>query len=263
MMPHDIIIADRYQIIEKIGSGKFGAVYKGQHIKTNDMVAIKMEPQTSETQLLKYETRILRYLSEQGCRHLPPIYWYGKLATNFCLVMPYYERSLYHFVLSAGMIEQVIANLFMKNMVDALQSIHEHGVIHRDIKPQNIMMSDTSGNLALIDFGLAILYKDNNGEHIKDNVLSGHMIAGTPKYASQNVLSGHSPSRRDDLISLGYIYIWMLCREIPTDKSWEMIGPMTEKLGRSIHRYIEYCYQLQFEDRPHYGALKELFCKRT
>ena len=125
------------------------------------------------------------------------------------------------------------------------------------------MLIDNSGNLALIDFGLAILYRDDNGEHVKNNVSPCDMSVGTPKYASQNVLSGNSPSRRDDMISLGYIYMWMICREIPVNKSWNTIGTMTEKISGSIHKYMEYCYQLQLEDTPNYSALKELFRKRT
>lgn len=275
-------IKNKYIIKDKLGNGKFGIVYLGIYKKTNEKVAIKTENVGTPMKLLKHETTMLKYLYEHGSRNVPTIYWFGVHLDTTCLVMSYYETSLFDSIkskeLNIGQIDKIILQMLV-----IMENIHKNLVVHRDIKPQNFMLKD--GELFLIDFGLATFYVNENGEHIEPS--NHESILGTPKYISPNIHSGITPSRRDDLISIGYIYIFLVCRELPwesittnpldenihnemsllhykniarqTLKSWENVEPICSKIDVKLCKYMNYCYQLKYKDVPNYMALKQCF----
>ena len=90
----DIVIANKYILLQKIGSGKFGVVYKGIHKKTQQNVAIKMENRDQEMPSIKHESIILNHLYRKGCRDIPFVLWYGVYMNYTCLVMTYFEKTL-------------------------------------------------------------------------------------------------------------------------------------------------------------------------
>ena len=196
------ILAQRYQVLSKLGQGKFGTVFHGFNISTKQQVAIKTESRSSPIRLLKNETTVLKYLYDQGCRCCPIIYWYGIYLDTSCIVFSYYTISLYDY-LHIKPIEDNKKLHIMRTCIEMLESIHTHFVIHRDIKPQNFMIRD--GELYMIDFGLATFYIDSKGEHIEDIITEN--LVGTPKFISYNVHCGHTASRRDDMLSLGYMFL--------------------------------------------------------
>jgi serine/threonine protein kinase len=275
------IINKKYQILEKIGTGKFGIVYKGTNIKTNEIIAIKTESRNSSIKLLKNETAILKYLYDHGSRSTPIVYWYG--VDNLCsyLVMSFYEISLYDYSIKTPLSVEKIDKV-MSVSIDILENIHTQFVIHRDIKPQNFMISNEE--IFLIDFGFATFYIEEYGEHLQHD--ENKNITGTPKYISYNIHDGISPSRRDDLISLGYIYLYLYCKELPWDKmkieinkndyaeidilhpknqqrkclkSWENIEEICLQINQKIHKFLNYCYNLSYDSSPDYTELKKLF----
>ena len=198
---NNISINNKYIIENLIGKGKFGQIFKGHIHKKNTAIAIKMEPSEGELKSIKHEVTILNYLYKRGCRNIPYIYWYGKYNMDICMVMNYFPGSLCN--------ENIThIDTFMIKCIDILKNIHEHYVIHRDIKPQNFMF-DEHGELHLIDFGLATVYVDDDHQHIKCTGCSQSYILGTPKYISYHVHEGYVPSRRDDLISIGYLYLFL------------------------------------------------------
>jgi serine/threonine protein kinase len=275
-------IKNKYIIKGRLGNGKFGIVYLGVYKKTNENVAIKTEDLRTSFKLLKHETTMLKYLYDHGSRNIPTIYWYGVHLDTTCLVMSYYETSLFEYIKTKELSTSQIHKVLLQ-MIIILENIHKNMVLHRDIKPQNFMIKD--GELFLIDFGLATFYVNVNGEHIEES--SHESILGTPKYISPNIHNGITPSRRDDLISLGYIYIFLVCRELPWDtittnpldenihnemsilhyknkarknlKSWENIEPICNKIDVKLCNYLQYCYQLKYKDIPNYVALKQCF----
>ena len=198
------VISNRYRVISKIGQGKFGIVYQAHNIKTKQLVAIKTESTGSPIRLLKNETAILKYLYDQCCRCCPVVYWYGVHLDTTCLAFSFYSMSLYDY-LHITNIDIDKKNKIIAACIEMIESIHKCFVIHRDIKPQNFMIKD--GELFAIDFGLATFYIGPNGEHINND--KSENLVGTPKYASYNIHCGHSASRRDDMISLGYMYLWI------------------------------------------------------
>jgi serine/threonine protein kinase len=277
------VIANKYIIHEKIGGGCFGSVYKGINHKTQIQVAIKMEDANADVKILKNETTIMKYLYDKGSRDIPIVYWFGVHNNISCLVMSLYDCSLYDYIQTKPLSENKI-NTIMVSLINSLQFIHTHLIVHRDIKPQNIMLRN--GELFLIDFGFATFYVDENSNHIVDDGTRQHII-GTPKYVSFHVHCGYLPTRRDDLISLGYMYMYLHRRSLPWDilptpdkadseyeethilnfknkhRGWlkriDYIQPICLEINKSIEIFLKYCYYIHYNDTPNYTSLSSLF----
>lgn len=276
-------IANKYIIHENIGNGCFGSIYGGINYKTSVKVAIKMEPIESSIRILKHETSILKYLYEHGSRDIPIVYWFGIHNNNSCLVMSLYDCSLYDYIQTKPLSMNKI-NTIMVTLIHILKSIHHKLVIHRDIKPQNVMLKN--GELFLIDFGFATFYVDECSKHIIDG--GNHQnIIGTPKYVSFHIHCGSLPSRRDDLISLGYMYIYLTNRKLPWDtlvpsdvinseyddthilnyknkqratlKRFDSISIVCTEINKQIENFLKYCYYIDYDDLPNYDALVDIF----
>jgi len=281
-------IANKYTISEKIGGGCFGSIYSGLNAKTNISVAIKVEPMSSDVKLLKNETTILKYLYDQGSRNIPIVYWYGVHNEHSCLVMSLYDCSLYDYIQKKTITVGKLNNI-MVSLLNIMTFVHNNLIIHRDIKPQNIMLKN--GELFLIDFGFSTFYVDENSEHILDTEIRENII-GTPRYVSFHIHCGSLPSRRDDLISLGYMYLSLINTSLPWDalpisndeinseydethilnyknklrvelKKFENIQPLCKDTTEQIENYLKYCYYIQYNDTPNYAALIDIFTDIT
>jgi serine/threonine protein kinase len=270
---------NKYKILEEIGKGKFGRVYSGKHVRTGELVAIKIEDVDSDIKLLKNETTVLNYLYHNGCKKIPLVYWYGNYELNTCLIMTYYDTSLYDYTISKSP-DPSRSKIIVSKIVNVIKNVHDSQIIHRDIKPQNFMIK--GGELYLIDFGLATVYADDSKIHIpekRDNM----NILGTPKYSSIFIHEGSSPSRRDDIISCGYIYLFLLLggslpwenlpdiiqnyeyneshifnyknQERFRQKSWSNLEKICQQLNSSLVYFFNNAYSLRYEDRPKYGEL--------
>ena len=278
----DLDIANRYTIHSKVGSGQFGIVYKAIYNKTGAYVALKTEDLRTSTKLLKHETTILKYLYDHSCRNIPIVHWFGINHNFTCLAMTLYECSLYDYLNNKSLNETQL-NACFHQMIHILESIHDQYVIHRDIKPHNFMIKNKE--IFLIDFGFATFYIDEHKKHIEEG--SQQTIIGSPMYVSFNIHSGSTPSRRDDLISLGYLYIYMYFKELPWDKlnhntnlellydvmhilhyknqqrmntkQFNELSPICDRINPFIGNYLSYCYQLKYADLPNYDALKNIF----
>jgi len=282
-----VFINNKYKIVKSLGQGKFGTVCRGINTKSGLHVAIKMESQNAKIKLLKNETTILNYLYNENCRDIPAVFWYGLHRETVCLVMTLYECSLFDYVKRKTLSVSKIENIMIQ-CLSALENIHSKFVLHRDIKPQNFMIKD--GNIYVIDFGFSGFYIEGcEISETSENDEPSENIIGSPKYISLNIHNGIRPSRRDDLISLGYTYMFLLCKELPWDnlhkientdfaeihilhpkniqrktlKSFENIERLfldniTTMSPKKIVNYIQYCYSLNYNTKPDYNALKIL-----
>jgi serine/threonine protein kinase len=224
-------IGNIYTIHEEIGRGKFGVLYKGINERTGEKVAIKLENVNAVVHLLKYETTIIHYLSSKKCDAVPKVFWYGLYEDSFdgekytSLIEPFYEGETLFDKIKTGELQCSHCNQIMIQMIQIIQEIHKHGIIYRDIKPHNFIFSspwNTTSNIPkiyMIDFGLAVFDHSvdelNHPSSIPVSSYKKEHIIGTVNYISYFVHCGYEHSKRDDLISIGYIYLYMISNSLP------------------------------------------------
>jgi serine/threonine protein kinase len=195
----ELMVRNKYVVREFIGKGKFGMVFKGNKIEGDEKpVAIKLEKKKTDIPLLKNETRILEYLARNGVKSIvPQVFWYGLQEEYVCLVMTYLgEESL------CPAISLDLKKDWFKTAKHILETIHLYGIVHRDLKPGHFIRSN--GKWVLIDFGFSIFVSDEDALRKREK---REYIIGTPNYISIRVHQGFSPGKKDDMVSLGYIFL--------------------------------------------------------
>ena len=268
------VIGLKYKLIRLIGEGSFGKVYMGQHKRSGELVAIKCEDKESKSKLLKNETKIYRELN--GGKGIANVRWYGVDDKKTYAVLDLLGNSLDDFKIKYRKFSLKSTLLVGIQLLYRMEYIHSKGYLHRDIKPENFMFGNTGKSertLYVIDFGLSKPYL-TSGNHI-DMRINRKMI-GTPRYASLNVHNGCEPSRRDDLISIGYMLIYLFkgslpwqgqkgntksekYRKIADIKKTISFEQLCTKMPKELICYIEYCYDLEFNESPNYEMLRRLF----
>jgi serine/threonine protein kinase len=146
-------------------------------------------------------------------------------------------------------------------MLKILRFIHEKGFIHRDVKPDNFVLSHDSTDIYIIDFGLCKRYIDNEDRHIK--MRTQRDLVGTPNFVSINVHNGIEPSRRDDLISVAYVILHLINGGIPWQSQRENKYLKMQKASilewsktpTELIPYLNYCTGLKFDETPDYDFL--------
>lgn len=204
-----MIIKNKYELTEQISEGAFGTVYKGNKIKDNKNVAVKINK--TNINYLKQECTIMHHLISKKCVAVPEIYYYGMIEHYYIVVMKYCDSELREFVANYDNNMKILENLFFQ-CIELIREFHENMVIHCDIKPDNIMVSENK--LYFIDFGLSQFYIKEDTQQIKRNT----QISGTPRYASPFIHQGYKYSPKDDIISLCYVFYELYC-PLPWDSS--------------------------------------------
>lgn len=264
---------NKYHIEGEIKRGAFGTIYKGRVKKTREKVAIKVDHGSMST--LPHEVKMIQYLYMAKVRNIPSVYWFGIHEEHPSLVMSFYEFSLYDY-LKERTVDEKKVNMILLKTIDIFENIHKHYVLHRDIKPQNFMIKD--GDIYLIDFGLSMFYINESGQHYPDKE-SDSMI-GSPQFASIHIHNGHRYSRRDDMISLGYLYLYMIGKGFSTSDEMEcdiptlnILHPQNQFLksqkeldhlttlftNNQIQYYMSYVYSLDYDTEPKYEPMKRIF----
>lgn len=249
-----MIIANKYRVTERLGNGGFGAIFKGENIRTKEKVAIKMEPISSDTKMLKRETKIYQYLGKAP--GIPQVKWFGATEEYNYMVLPLFGDSLVSKTFSLTDSLKV-----GQNMLKILRFIHEKGFIHRDVKPDNFVLSHDNTDIYIIDFGLCKRYIDNEDRHIK--MRTQRDLVGTPNFVSINVHNGIEPSRRDDLISVAYVILHLINGGIPWQSQRENKYLKMQKASilewsktpTELIPYLNYCTGLKFDETPDYDFL--------
>ena len=261
-----MIIANKYKIIDRLGSGSFSQLYKGENIRTKELVAIKVEPLKNETKMLKHESKIYQYLG--NTIHIPQLKWFGTDDTNYYMVLSLLGNSLAY--IKPNTLSLMTTLSIAINMIKILKGLHEQGLIHRDIKPDNFLfgLEDKCSQLYLIDFGFSKKYMKSDGiTHI--DVTTNKTLIGTPNFVSINMHKGIEPSRRDDLESVGYVMIYLFCGNIDNIwnntydiKSYKESIERNDRIPNVIKQYLSYCRNVGFEQTPDYeyliGLLKDI-----
>jgi casein kinase I family protein HRR25 len=258
------LINNKYKIIEKIGEGSFGSIYKGENIRTNEFVAIKIENIQNNYKLLKNESIIYQYLI--NTTGIPNVKWFGKDANNYYMVLNLLGESLQKIKNTKGSFSLKLVLQIGIQIITILKTIHDKGLVHRDIKPDNFLLSKDTKNkqLYIIDFGFCKTFM-NNGVHIK--MRSTNSIIGSLMYASINSHNLVELSRRDDLESLGYMLIyfykcqleWQSAEESNKIISMKQNIINDETIPEILRDYLKYVRGLEFEEIPNYNLIIDMY----
>jgi len=269
-----------YLITEQIGSGSFGEVFLAEH-KDGGFVAIKVEDKRKAKRITR-EYKIYRYLHKYNYGDgIPKIYDFLQSDDYNIMVMQLLGPSLDDlFTKTSGVFKIGTVLLLGIQIIELLEKLHRFKYIHRDIKPNNFLISrDLSmEQVYLMDFGLSKKYMIGD-KHIK--FTDSKSLIGTIRYASRNIHMGFEPSRRDDLESVGYMLVYFLKGRLPwqgTNKKKGIKGDdyikhvgdikigislsqLCEKIPECFKDFLFYCRQLRFHEKPDYGYIKQLFRK--
>ncbi|HLH61955.1 MAG TPA: protein kinase [Ktedonobacteraceae bacterium] len=197
----------RYELRRRLGQGGMAEVYLAYDRRLRRQVAIKVLYARDESFVRRFEREALS-VGALSHNHILPLYDFGEQSPWYYLVMPYVEGSTlrdYLFKRKLLTLEEAIS--IISQIASALQYAHDHGVVHRDVKPSNILLRQ-DGYAYLVDFGLAKAI--TGGESL---TTAGAMI-GTPEYMAPEQSNGQS-DYRSDIYSLGIILYQMLAGRVP------------------------------------------------
>jgi len=204
------MLAGRYEILQLIGRGGMGAVYKARDTELDRTVALKLiRPELAkDPQILKRFKQELILARQVTHKNVIRIFDLGQSDGIKFITMDFVEGlDLRHLLLEKGKFPPEQAARIMLQICRALEAAHSEGVIHRDLKPQNIML-DASGRVYVMDFGIA------RSAYLPGMTQTGALI-GTPEYMSPEQGRGEKLTERSDLFSLGIIFYELLTGKSP------------------------------------------------
>ncbi|WDE14268.1 protein kinase domain-containing protein [Thalassomonas haliotis] len=209
-------VSDAYRLVRKIGQGGFGQVYLAKQLNTNQDVAIKFLSVSSDFDEAKKKRYIERFdretllcsrlqhpnivrLLDKGCCHDNLLY----------AVFEYVDgKTLKDTLAESGALLPLDAAAVMGQVLDALAHAHEQGVIHRDVKPANIMLTKVGAKIhaKVLDFGIGTLVNEVRQLDYKSITLTRETL-GTPSYSAPEQLRGEPPTPKTDIYVWGLVFI--------------------------------------------------------
>ena len=272
----NFVINDTYTILlnRKIGSGSFGQIYQCLNTKTKEIFASKIESINELNPQLYHESKIMNLM--KNCTGFPTCYDYCVTDQDKIIIMDFLGPNLDTIMnrLSNKKFSLKTSLMVMIQCLERLKNLHDKGIIHRDMKPENFVIGrkNKERTIYLIDFGLSKKYVNDNNNHI--SMKKDRNIIGTVRYISMNTHQGLEQSRRDDLESLFYIIIYFLKGELPWQgvkyktksekynlifemkkKSTEKGGALCDSLPPEFQTIMDYILGLEFTEKPNYSMI--------
>ncbi len=252
-----------YQITEKLGEGGMGVVYRAEDTRLHRTVALKfLHPALLSTpedqQRLVAEARAAAGLAHPN---ICTIYEINEIDDKTFIAMQYVEGSTLRDRVLSGRIETADALRYLLQIADGLRQAHEKGIVHRDMKSSNIMITNT-GRAVIMDFGLARPVEQGR---VDERFTS----RGTSAYMSPEQARGESVDQRTDIWSMGVVLYEMLAGQLPFRGDYEQaviysilneghrpIAEFRPGLPSAVVKIVETCLEKRREDR--YQTLDEL-----
>ncbi|OHT13023.1 CK1 family protein kinase [Tritrichomonas foetus] len=271
-------ICEHFLLKKRIGGGSFGEIYAAEDTRTHKPVAVKLESNQLSVPQLEIEARIYRRLS--GNQGIPKLYHYGTDRHYNVMAIDLLGKSLEDLlVLNKCPFSLKTVLMLADQMIYCVEIVHRYNIIHRDIKPDNFVMGlgQNSTQVYIIDFGLSKQYRDPDTKiHIPFQ--KGKTMTGTARYASINAMRGYEQSRRDDMESLGHIFIYLLKGQLPWQglpahtqaeklkKIFEVkrktpIEELCNGLPSQFAEYMRMVRKLEYDEEPKYKEYREMFLK--
>src|SRR5258708_1838969 len=199
----------RYRILRKLGSGGMANVYLAEDQELGRRVAIKIlnDRHAGDEQFVERFRREAKNAAGLTHPNIVSIYDRGEAEGTYYIAMEYLEgRSLKELVVSRGPAPVNVAIEYAKQILSALRFAHRHGIVHRDIKPHNVLV-DSDGRVKVTDFGIARAGTSQMTE--------AGSIVGTAQYLSPEQARGTGVDQRSDLYSLGIVLYELVTGKLP------------------------------------------------
>jgi serine/threonine protein kinase/predicted Zn-dependent protease len=222
--------ADRYHILEELGRGGMGKVYKALDTQVDEKLAIKiLNPEVAydekSRERFRNELKTTRQISH---RHICRVYDFSEADGQAFITMEYVSgEDLKSLIRRIGQLTPGKAVFIARQIAEGLIEAHRLGVVHRDLKPHNIML-DKEGNVRIMDFGIARTFK-------KSGVTDTGVIIGTPEYMSPEQVEGRDADQRSDIYSLGIIMYEMLTGRVPFAGDTPLSVAVKQKTERPVN----------------------------
>ncbi len=272
------ILDRRYEILFRIGRGGMGAVYKARQINTGKSVAIKM----ISVSLLNDEETIKRFKREINLQlklshpNIVSLVDFSKTPDgSYYFVMEFLEgKSLKQIVEEKGALPLKYFYELALQMCDAIEYAHNQGVVHRDLKSENIIVIPLAHQhiVKILDFGIAKAFEKEKEKKDKLDLTQVGEVLGTPAYISPEQAKGEVDkiSYRSDIYSLGVIFYYMLSGQLPfkSNTPWgffhkhiyetppSLLSVTSNKIPEGLNSIVMKCLEKRPEDR--FSSVKEI-----
>lgn len=275
-MDFEIVLIDRFKIIKKLAVGSFSEIFQCQDMKTGEQVAMKIEKVNYRSQLIPFEANMYQMLI--GAPGIANMVYTGVYTNYNMLIIEMLGPNLFDLFRKCKRRFSLKTVLMLADSIlERIEYLHSHHFMHRDIKPENFLMGrDKKKNqLYIIDFGLSKLFED---PHTHDHVIftKKRSLTGTPRYASIRAMKGMEQSRRDDLESIAYMFIYFLKGTLPwiglkshdhNDNYRKILETKlsltTEELCSGLPEefeiFLKSAREMKFMERPNYSEYRAMF----
>lgn len=242
------------EILELVGRGGMGAVYRARQIKLDREVALKilLPNLSSDPAFAERFEREARALAKLNHPNIVTVFDFGDREGLFYLLLEYVDGVNLRGAMSTGRFTPEQALAVVPGICDALQSAHELGVLHRDIKPENILL-DRGGKVKIVDFGIARMVGDPASDF---TLTEAGAVLGSRNYMAPEQLEQlNEVDHRADIYSLGVVFYEMLTGELPMGRFLPPSekSPTTEQIDAIVMRTLEKELDRRFQSA---GAVK-------
>ncbi len=204
------VLAGRYEIVAELGKGGMGKVYRAVDLEVKEEVALKLiKPEVAQDEAtierFRNELKVARKVSHRNVCRMHDL---GKTEEGYYISMEFVEgQDLKNYIRKNGKLTEAETISLGLQVGEGLKEAHEFGVIHRDMKPQNIMI-DRNGSVKIMDFGIARSVE-------AEGVTQTGIMIGTPDYISPEQVEGAVVDHRTDIYSVGVILFEMVTGTVP------------------------------------------------
>ena len=244
------------EVVELLGAGGMGAVYKARQKGLDRFVALKILPAEfgHDVKFALRFTREARTLARLNHPNIVSVYEFGNVEDIYYFLMEFVDGSTLREVVQAGQLAPEHALAIVPKLCDALQYAHDQAVVHRDIKPENILMAK-DGAVKVADFGLSRIVAGENQTTVQTQLTKVHQVLGTPRYMAPEQLEGsHGVDHRADIYSLGVVFYEMLTGELPIGR----FEAPSQKVQIDVRLDEVVLRTLEKEPRRRYQAASEI-----